>query len=324
MYIRTPAGPWLLLAVLMACSCGTSNNMVCEPGDQKSCDCIGGEEGVQVCRENGSGWEKCDCPEGECSSNQDCIDLYGDGHYCDFTVRRCKQVTCTPDCGGRECGPDPVCQTSCGTCDQGHDCIEGQCVARELCINLPTFTVPFSVDAADLIEEIEQWLTAEGNPMNLDGLGELPAGAGTVQQTFGLTGDILAFDLTADPDLSPYAQAGKVLAVEVSAIATEIADNTFTPDAVEAEYLAGPPDAALRSDCTLFGACSIPAGMTGPLEVSYSAGGSDVLRQRLLDLTFSLLAVTSWTIDTDVSRALPSGTIEARLEIDMVFTVEPL
>jgi len=36
---------------------------------------------------------------------------------------------CTPDCGTRECGPDPVCGTSCGDCDAGEDCNqEGQCV----------------------------------------------------------------------------------------------------------------------------------------------------------------------------------------------------
>jgi hypothetical protein len=36
--------------------------------------------------------------------------------------------TCTPDCSDRECGPDPVCSTSCGTCTPPETCEDGQCV----------------------------------------------------------------------------------------------------------------------------------------------------------------------------------------------------
>jgi len=37
---------------------------------------------------------------------------------------------CTPSCGGRECGPDPVCGTSCGTCGAGTECnAAGRCEA---------------------------------------------------------------------------------------------------------------------------------------------------------------------------------------------------
>jgi hypothetical protein len=31
-------------------------------------------------------------------------------------------TTCTPECGPRQCGPDPVCGLSCGVCDLGADC----------------------------------------------------------------------------------------------------------------------------------------------------------------------------------------------------------
>jgi len=34
---------------------------------------------------------------------------------------------CQPDCQGRECGPDPVCSTSCGTCTEGTCDADGQC-----------------------------------------------------------------------------------------------------------------------------------------------------------------------------------------------------
>ena len=36
---------------------------------------------------------------------------------------------CVPDCGSRECGLDPVCgRQSCGTCDDGFSCQDGECV----------------------------------------------------------------------------------------------------------------------------------------------------------------------------------------------------
>jgi hypothetical protein len=37
-------------------------------------------------------------------------------------------ASCTPDCTGRECGPDPKCGTSCGTCASGDTCgADGTC-----------------------------------------------------------------------------------------------------------------------------------------------------------------------------------------------------
>ncbi len=36
--------------------------------------------------------------------------------------------SCSSDCSGQECGPDPVCGESCGTCSGGESCQSGQCV----------------------------------------------------------------------------------------------------------------------------------------------------------------------------------------------------
>lgn len=36
-------------------------------------------------------------------------------------------IGCTPDCGTQECGRDPICQTTCGQCEQGLNCVEGRC-----------------------------------------------------------------------------------------------------------------------------------------------------------------------------------------------------
>jgi sulfatase modifying factor 1 len=97
-------------------------------GCQTDADCTGGKvckNSVCVCASHDSAgchqddlwwFDSCgtpeerivECPNG-CENNQ------------------CKD--CTPECGIRECGPDPVCGTSCGDCDPGETCnAAGQCV----------------------------------------------------------------------------------------------------------------------------------------------------------------------------------------------------
>jgi len=41
------------------------------------------------------------------------------------------QGVCIPNCLGRVCGPDPVCSQSCGSCDEGETCQNGQCMPAE-------------------------------------------------------------------------------------------------------------------------------------------------------------------------------------------------
>ncbi len=81
------------------------------------------------------------CWSGSCTSNT-CSETFYDGIDCnyddgdgDLTDGHCDQGycvedSCVPDCTGLQCGPDPVCQTSCGTCtDPRHpNCQGGSCV----------------------------------------------------------------------------------------------------------------------------------------------------------------------------------------------------
>jgi hypothetical protein len=54
--------------VVTALACGTSNggpttgvHTPCTPGQQVNCGCPGGDQGIQVCNDAGSGFETCDC-----------------------------------------------------------------------------------------------------------------------------------------------------------------------------------------------------------------------------------------------------------------------
>lgn len=40
-----------------------------------------------------------------------------------------QRPACAPRCGDRECGPDPSCGESCGTCRAGLKCSEGACIS---------------------------------------------------------------------------------------------------------------------------------------------------------------------------------------------------
>lgn len=56
-----------LLLVVALLSCGDSSpapKPVCTAGQQVNCPCVGGEQGAQSCRPDGSGYDACVCPVG--------------------------------------------------------------------------------------------------------------------------------------------------------------------------------------------------------------------------------------------------------------------
>lgn len=87
----------------MAATCGNNQregDEVCDGADLNGATCgsLGLGEGTLACNSSCGGYET-----GGCSSG------------------------CTPMCDGRACGPDPVCGTSCGTCQEGMCNAQGQC-----------------------------------------------------------------------------------------------------------------------------------------------------------------------------------------------------
>ena len=75
-----------------------------------------------------------DCSGRECGPDPICNESCGTcgaGETCNASGQ-CESGSCTPDCWARECGPDPNCNTSCGTCSAGEDCdYLGRCVPED-------------------------------------------------------------------------------------------------------------------------------------------------------------------------------------------------
>ncbi len=69
-------------------------------------------------------------------------------HACDEQAARCLPVTCQPECGDLECGPDPICGASCGHCPPGRRCgPEGRC--------LGTYPPPpYGTGVGDIIDDL--------------------------------------------------------------------------------------------------------------------------------------------------------------------------
>ncbi len=143
-----------LFLFVIGCS-GSNVKDSCEPGRQLECSCAGGVTGYQTCKDDGSGWGDCVCPCvkdctglecgedplcgescGTCGANSTCntsgicecdfVDC--EGSCCDDGQVCADSACCTPDCGERECGPEPVCGTICGDCGAGEECtMSGEC-----------------------------------------------------------------------------------------------------------------------------------------------------------------------------------------------------
>lgn len=121
--MRTPLSA-MLLAPLLACGVAEnpSQNPYYPQGSVGSAGCGNGTLEVG---------EVCD---GSNLNNQTCASLgAGDGVLACLPGCRAFNFTgcngsCVPDCSGRECGLDPHCSTSCGTCTVGACNANGQCV----------------------------------------------------------------------------------------------------------------------------------------------------------------------------------------------------
>lgn len=92
------------------------------------------------------------CPYGYCTCEPVCTDLEcGEDPVCGLSCGTCDtgfgcdaglcvERPCVPDCTGLTCGQDPVCGSNCGSCDTGFGCESGTCVA--LVVEAETVLIP--------------------------------------------------------------------------------------------------------------------------------------------------------------------------------------
>lgn len=111
--------------------------------------CLLGPDGVNVCRPAECAFRKLEPPL--CgTSGAPC------GAQC---------PTCTPECGGRQCGADPKCGTSCGTCSTGAFCDAlGQCASST---NVdPPILVPDGAGGEEELQELPPAATSSAGALN--------------------------------------------------------------------------------------------------------------------------------------------------------------
>jgi hypothetical protein len=90
------------------------------------------------------------CDDGQACTTDMCLGHTGGGvcaHHVDVNDAACvtcNTSSCTPTCSGRQCGLDPKCGQTCGSCSGGAECsADGQCIAA-LCTVAPTFIATLS------------------------------------------------------------------------------------------------------------------------------------------------------------------------------------
>jgi hypothetical protein len=119
-----------LLVLLPFASIGCKDSGSCEPGlgqcaadeycdpDTKQCTLINCDHAANCAN-------RC-CGDDNCGTGTDCEDNCGNGEVCNTITCTC--TACTPECGSRLCGPDPVCGASCGICEINSTCSQfGNC-----------------------------------------------------------------------------------------------------------------------------------------------------------------------------------------------------
>ena len=114
-FVLFPAAVFTFATAFAACSASdttavatsSTGEQVCVPGHQTACACFGGLEGMQTCRDDGSGFDECDClgattstgtgeppkPCGNsvCADDENC-------HTCELDCGVCEPCTLAPKC----------------------------------------------------------------------------------------------------------------------------------------------------------------------------------------------------------------------------------
>jgi hypothetical protein len=132
---------FILPAVIFGCSCTAeqsdcesdadcATSEICDPDTNK---CVP----YSPCSHAYNCVGKCGGDDG-CGTDTDCEDNCPTGESCSGAPNWvCEH--CQPDCINSECGPDPVCGETCGTCTAEYMCIDNNCVAAGFSARLRQF-----------------------------------------------------------------------------------------------------------------------------------------------------------------------------------------
>ena len=142
---------------------------------------------------------------------------------------------CHPECGNRVCGKEPVCNTSCGECENDKECTSsGACSST---ITLPEQAYNFKIDLdilGSLLRTNPQCVvdkTGIAHKKDDNSLCELFMAE--------LPFDTQYTDLSTLPELAPYVQANRIKSVESIKLRFEITENTANYSAVETLFYVG-------------------------------------------------------------------------------------
>ena len=132
----------------------------------QTCEALGFDSGTLACNDTCDGYDFDACETdnpvdpvcgngvrepGELCDGADvgdavCTDFGFDGgdlacaDSCDgYSFAGCTRDECVPECGGRECGPDPVCGESCGSCDAETEFCDGDGICQPATGSPPVF-----------------------------------------------------------------------------------------------------------------------------------------------------------------------------------------
>lgn len=215
-------------------------------------------------------------------------------------------------------------------------------VTQGITISLPSQDFPFSVDvtgARSQIEQaIEQALQLPSGTLDLQG-DEIPAqvcnppGSGNcvdvprIQKDFTFDVPPQSIDMRSQTELKKYVDAGKVKAVKIKYINFTIVTNTLNFDLPAVEVYVDDLGATVIDENTSdkVGVIpSLPAGQTGQGKVQFTTQGQAIISDRLLDFAFSMLGRVLFSIDTEVTRSIPTGVLAGSVQIGVEFTVDPI
>jgi hypothetical protein len=201
-------------------------------------------------------------------------------------------------------------------------------------IDVPEQTFPFDIDLSDIRGELQEVVNEQirdtGQTLDISGLEELPeevAGYSlTVQHTFELELPAEQVDVSNDPDLKKYIEAGKVKEVTIKYVRASFTTNTLNFDTPEIDLYMD-DHGTTQIAATSVKVAIIPviqAGSTASVDLEFTPNGRQTMSDYILSYKFAVMAKLTVTIDTSVTRTIPTGILAGQVELGLRFTVDPL